>query len=205
LKGNVQRPIKGPCSASFQDTTKSEYKECLSRETCLSTNIALSPSLRLNFPSLKILDLSYNNLESSMFLANLNISSKLQKLHLVNCSIIDRNFLASSTSNAFSSLSYLDLSDNLVKACSVFYWLSNFTTNLRTLYLSYNLLEGPVPNEFGKAMNSLEYLFLSSNKLQGKIPSFFGSMCRLQWQISELHSKFFMVQQSHISAIELIL
>ncbi|XP_017438198.1 receptor-like protein EIX2 [Vigna angularis] len=151
------------------------------RELYLShNNIALSPSPCLNFPSLKILDLSYSNLESSMFLVNLNISSKLQKLHLVNCSIIDRTFLVSSTMNAFSSLLYLDLSDNLLKACSVFHWLSNFTTNLRTLYLGYNLLEGPIPNEFGKAMNSLEYLFLSNNKLQGKIPSFFGIICRLQ-------------------------
>ena len=39
MKGNVQRPIKGPCSASFQDTTNLNTKECLSRETCLSTKI----------------------------------------------------------------------------------------------------------------------------------------------------------------------
>ncbi|CAJ1953097.1 unnamed protein product [Sphenostylis stenocarpa] len=120
-------------------------------------NIDLSISLRLNFPSLKTLDISYSSLPSSMFLANFNISSKLQELYLRNCSLVDRNFLVSSSStmNSFSSLLYLDLSHNLLKSCSVFYWLSNFTTNLRTLYLPYNFLEGPIPDDFGKAMKYL--------------------------------------------------
>jgi len=144
-------------------------------------NIALSPSLCPNFPSLMILDLSYNNLASSMFLANFNISSKLQVLYLENCSLTDGSFRLSSTStkNSLSSLIYLALSDNLLKSCSIFHRLSNFTTNLLVLDLDYNFLEGPIPDEFGKAMNYLEYLFLSSNKFQGKVSSFFGSMCRL--------------------------
>ncbi|XP_027925284.1 receptor-like protein EIX2 [Vigna unguiculata] len=147
-------------------------------------NISLSPSLCPNFQSLKILDLSYNTLTSSMFRGNFNISSKMKELHLVNCSITDRSFLVSSTStsarSSLSSLLYLDLSDNLLKSCPIFHWLSNFTTNLRTLRLGYNFLEGPIPDEFGKVMNSLEYLSLPNNKLKGKVPSFFRIMCRLQ-------------------------
>ncbi|XP_047161815.1 LRR receptor-like serine/threonine-protein kinase ER1 [Vigna umbellata] len=153
------------------------------RELYLPQNsISLSPSLCLNFPSLKILDLSYVRLASSMFLGNFNISSKLQELHLRSSGLIDSSFLISSTStmNSLSSLLHIDLSNNLLRSYSIFHWLSNFTTNLRTLHLDYNFLEGSIPDEFGKSMNSLEYLYLSNNKLQGKVPSLFGSMCRLQ-------------------------
>ncbi|XP_027922909.1 receptor-like protein EIX2 [Vigna unguiculata] len=131
-------------------------------------NIDFSPSQCPNSPSLKILDLSYNILTSSTFLGNFNISSKLQELHLVNCSIMDRSFLISSTStmNSLSSLLHIDLSNNLLRSYSVFHWLSNFTTNLRTLNLDYNFLEGSIPDEFEKSMNSLEYIYLSNNKLQ---------------------------------------
>ncbi|KAL2334889.1 hypothetical protein Fmac_016102 [Flemingia macrophylla] len=139
-------------------------------------------SLFPNFPSLQFLDLSYNNLTSSMFHGNLNFGSKLTELHLSNCSLTDSSFLVSSTStiNSSSSLLYLDLSSNLLKSSAVFYSLFNYTTNLRTLYINENMLEGPIPHGFGKAMNSLEDLDLSENKLQGHLPSFFGNMCRLQ-------------------------
>ncbi|XP_014500304.1 LRR receptor-like serine/threonine-protein kinase GSO1 [Vigna radiata var. radiata] len=143
--------------------------------------ISLSP-LCLNFPSLTILDLSYGDLASSTVLGNFNISSKLQELHLQSNGLIDSSFLISSTSirNSLSSLLHIDLSNNLLRSYPIFHWLSNFTTNLRTLHLDFNFLEGSLPDEFGKSMNSLEYLFLSNNKLQGNVPSFFGNMCQLQ-------------------------
>ncbi|XP_028206492.1 receptor-like protein EIX2 [Glycine soja] len=145
-------------------------------------DIVLSSPLCPKFPSLVILDLSYNNMTSLVFQGGFNFSSKLQNLYLQNCSLTDGSFLMSSSfiMSSSSSLVSLDLSSNLLKSSTIFYWLFNSTTNLHNLFLDYNMLEGPIPDGFGKVMNSLEVLYLSGNKLQGEIPSFFGNMCTLQ-------------------------
>ncbi|XP_020238760.2 receptor-like protein EIX1 [Cajanus cajan] len=145
-------------------------------------NIVFSFSVFPSFPSLMVLDLSYNNMTSLVFQDGFNIGSKLQNLYLYNCSLMNRSFLMSSTSvmNSSSSVVSLDLSSNLLNSSTIFYWLFYSTTNLRSLYLYDNMLEGPIPDGFGKVMNSLETLDLYRNKLQGKIPSSIGNMCRLQ-------------------------
>ncbi|XP_017438177.1 receptor-like protein EIX2 [Vigna angularis] len=145
-------------------------------------NIVFSSPVHSTFPSLVILDLSNNNMTSSVFQGIFNFSSKLQNLYLQRCSLGDDSFLMSAISitNYSSSLVSLDLSFNLLKSSSIFYWLFNSTTNLRTLKLDHNMLEGPIPDGFGKVMNSIEVLDLSGNKLRGEIPSFFGNMCTLQ-------------------------
>ncbi|XLR25247.1 receptor-like protein 12 isoform X1 [Arachis ipaensis] len=153
------------------------------RELYLSQNsIVLSQSHYPNFPSLVSLDLSYNNLTSLVFQGNFNLGSNLEMLDLSNCSLMDISFLVSSTSivNSSSSLVRLHLSFNLLTSSNIFHWIFNFTANLHTLSLGYNLLEGPVPLGFDKAMKSLEYLDLSHNNLQGEIPHFFGNICTLQ-------------------------
>ncbi|XP_028206586.1 receptor-like protein EIX1 [Glycine soja] len=150
----------------------------------LSSNKLTSSTFQLlsNFPALVILDLSYNNMSSSVFQGGFNFSSKLQNLDLQNCSLTDESFLMSSSfiMSSSSSLVSLDLSSNLLKSSTIFYWLFNSTTNLHNLFLDDNILEGPIPDGFGKVMNSLEVLHFSGNKLQGEIPTFFGNMCALQ-------------------------
>ncbi|MED6114224.1 hypothetical protein PIB30_078370 [Stylosanthes scabra] len=153
------------------------------RELYLShNNIVLSHPHYPNFPSLVILDLSFNNLTSLVFQGNFNFGSNLEQLYLTNISLTDTSFLMSSTSivNSSSSLVVFYLSYNLLISPNIFHRVFNFTTNLHTLYLRGNLLEGPIPNGFAKEMKTLEYISLHSNNLQGEIPPFFGNICTLQ-------------------------
>ncbi|XP_014500048.1 probable leucine-rich repeat receptor-like protein kinase At1g35710 [Vigna radiata var. radiata] len=167
-------------SSTFQ--LLSNFSRNLQELYLSQNNIVLSSLVHSTFPSLVILDLSYNKMTSSVFRGSFNFSSKLKNFYLKNYSIRDDSFLMSAISitNSSSSLASLDLSSNLLKSSSIFYWLFNSTTNLRILEFFDNILEGPIPDGFGKVMNSLEVLDLSSNKIQGEIPYFFGNMCILQ-------------------------
>ncbi|KAL9323998.1 hypothetical protein ACSQ67_008855 [Phaseolus vulgaris] len=164
-------------SSTFQ--LLSNYSPNLQELHLSSNKIVLSSPHYPNLPSLVILDLSENNL--NIFQGNLNFSTKLQNLNLRYCNLTDESFVVSSDSiKNPHSLVTLDLSSNLLKSSSVFHWLFNFTTNLESLSLSFNLIEGPIPVEFGKAMNFLEVLDFSGNKLQGEIPASLGSICTLK-------------------------
>ncbi|RZB61468.1 Receptor-like protein EIX2 isoform B [Glycine soja] len=148
-----------------------------------------------NLSSLTKLELSsLHNLSSSHHWLQMisKLIPNLRELNLVDCSLSDTNiqslfYSPSNFSSALtildlssSSLVSLDLSSNLLKSSTIFYWLINSTTNLHNLFIYDNMLEGPIPDGFGKVINSLEVLDLYGNKLQGEIPSFFGNMCTLQ-------------------------
>ncbi|XP_014499714.1 LRR receptor-like serine/threonine-protein kinase GSO2 [Vigna radiata var. radiata] len=160
----------------------SNYSPNLQELYLSANNIVLSSPNYLNFPSLLILDLSSNNLtQTSIFQEHLNFSTKLQQLTLFDCGLTDKSFLVSSsyTKNSLSLVT-LVISNNLLKSPVVFHWVCNFTANLQSLFLENNLLEGPIPDGFGKVMNSLKLLKLNYNKLRGEIPASLGYVYQLQ-------------------------
>ncbi|WVZ14216.1 hypothetical protein V8G54_011782 [Vigna mungo] len=106
---------------------------------------------------------------------------KLRELSLSECGLSDHFLLSFNPSNFnFStSLSVLHLSSNSFTQPMVFQWVSNTTSNLVELDLSWNLLEGSTSNHFGLAMNSLEHLDLSYNVFKGEDLKSFMNICTL--------------------------
>ncbi|KAF7844482.1 receptor-like protein EIX2 [Senna tora] len=92
----------------------------------------------------------------------------LQELDLSSNDLSDHFMsLTLSEFNSSNSVSVFYLSGNRFTSSAIFRCLVNFSPNLVTLDLRFNLLEGPIPYEFSKAMNSLENLYLARNKLKG--------------------------------------
>ena len=64
-------------------------------------------------------------------------------------------------------------------------------TQLRRLDISFNILEGQLPNNIGSSWKNLELLVLHHNKLSGSLPSSLGEMSSLHYL--ELQSNGFSV------------
>ncbi|XP_014500746.1 probable LRR receptor-like serine/threonine-protein kinase At4g36180 [Vigna radiata var. radiata] len=107
---------------------------------------------------------------------------KLKEVSLIECGLSDHFLLSFNPSNFnFStSLYVLRLSDNSFTQPMMFQWVSNTTSNLVELDLSWNLLKGLTSNHFGLAMNSLEHLYLSGNVFKGEDLKSFMNICTLR-------------------------
>ncbi|RVW94637.1 LRR receptor-like serine/threonine-protein kinase GSO2 [Vitis vinifera] len=125
--------------------------------------------------SLAVIDLSNNDLTSSIYPWLFNFSSSLVHLDLSS------NDLNGSIPDAFgdmTTLAYLDLSWNELRG-SIPDAFGNMTT-LAYLDLSLNELRGSIPDAFGN-MTTLAHLDLHSNNLNGSIPDAFGNMTTLAY------------------------
>ncbi|GKV30367.1 hypothetical protein SLEP1_g39183 [Rubroshorea leprosula] len=80
--------------------------------------------------------------------------------------------------NTSTSLAILDLSFNNLSA-STFQWLSKFHRSLVRLDMSYNSIQGLIPENLGH-MTYLEILDLSGNQFGG-IPKSSGNLCKLRY------------------------
>ncbi|XP_057950951.1 receptor-like protein 34 [Malania oleifera] len=140
--------------------------------------------------SIEFLDMSYVDLSraSSNWLKVMSMLPSLSTLHLSSCSL--GNTLPLSHVN-FSSLSTLDLSDNLFDS-SIFGCLSGLPsflslipellygmTTLQSLDLSINNLQGTISGAIDN-LTSLTELHLDGNDLEGRIPRSLGNLCNLR-------------------------
>ncbi|GKV12600.1 hypothetical protein SLEP1_g23721 [Rubroshorea leprosula] len=162
------------------------------------------PILLGNLTSLRFLDLSFNkfysveNLEwlshlsllKYLDLSGIDLSKVNNWLQLVNklphltnlrlnsCNLLDVIPQPLPMNNSSISLAVLELYDNNLTA-TMFQWLFNFSNSLVHLGLSYNQLQGLIPEAFGN-MIFLEELYLSDNQFEGGIQKSFGNMCKLR-------------------------
>ncbi|XP_028788029.1 receptor-like protein EIX2 [Neltuma alba] len=113
--------------------------------------------------SLVTLDLSDNNLNSSLFQWSFNFSSNLQQLYLSNCSLSSHNLYFLSSHFHFPSLIVLDLSYNNLMSVTAL----SFGFNLQELYLSNCSLTSNnlIFTSFNPNLSSLIHLDLSDNLL----------------------------------------
>ncbi|CAL9077480.1 unnamed protein product [Musa acuminata var. zebrina] len=110
------------------------------------------------------------------WLEALNMLPSIVEIYLSDCAI--QSVPLSLPHVNFTSLSVLDLSDNLIDS-TIPSWLSNIS-GLEYLDISWNSLQGNIPPAFGN-LASLENLNLANNfHLQGGIPTSFKNLCKLQ-------------------------
>ncbi|KAE9465078.1 hypothetical protein C3L33_03025, partial [Rhododendron williamsianum] len=135
--------------------------------------VSPSSTNKINFTSLYILDLSNNNLGSSI------LGWILSLHHLVSLYLSECGFYGPIPSGLqnMTSLRVLDWSWNLSNSTipNCLYSLSN----LESLSLQRNLLHGAVSIAI-ENLTSLVSLDLSANQLQGSIPTSLGKLCKLE-------------------------
>ncbi|GAU46790.1 hypothetical protein TSUD_268510 [Trifolium subterraneum] len=141
--------------------------------SCLLFGHIPSPRF-LNFTSLSVIDLSFNNFVSKIPDWLVNIST-LQHIDISNNGLYGKIPLGL---RDLPKLNYLNLGDNnnLTASCSQLFMKG--WGKIQELDLSVNKLHGNLPSSLGN-LTSLTYLNLFSNAIEGDIPSSIGEICNL--------------------------
>ncbi|OAY71774.1 Receptor-like protein 12 [Ananas comosus] len=141
------------------------YKPCVDNLSWLS---------RLS--SMRVLDLSFQNLsDATDWLEVVNTLHFLTELFLSGSRLT--NIPTSLSHVNFTSLKFLDISDNGPFNTTLPTWLWNLT-KLSYLDLRYSGLHGKIPDSLGN-LTSLNMLLLGSNDFDGSIPRSIQNMCNL--------------------------
>jgi EIX receptor 1/2 len=167
--------LRGKISPSLGNLTRLQYLSLSWNDFIIVENLEwLSHLVSIKYLSLREVNLS-------VFHDWLKVVSRLPKLsvlYLADCDLPPITPSSLKDINSTKSLTHLDLSENPRITSSIFPWLYNSSTNLASLDLSSNQLQGSIPNAFGN-MNSLVQLILTNNRLEGHIPKSFGDICTL--------------------------
>ncbi|KAH7841823.1 hypothetical protein Vadar_034716 [Vaccinium darrowii] len=133
------------------------------------------------FPLLRHLDLTEVDLSQAtnwLELVSSNNLPLLEHLDLSGCQLPNPVPLAIPLNSSLSVITIIDLSFNSLSS-SVYSWLVNLSGSLVDVNLQGNLLNGSIPDAFGK-MISLVHLNLASNEFAGGIPMSFNNLSSLQ-------------------------
>ncbi|KAJ3706456.1 hypothetical protein LUZ61_010161 [Rhynchospora tenuis] len=149
--------LKGSISPSIADLDELVWLN-------LTSNFLESfvPNQLFNLPKLKTLDLSSNDLSGTI-----PTYSNLPSIQVFNVSY-NRLNQSLPTLNGSSSLEIFDVSYNLFDG-SANPILCNFSSKVRILHYTMNLLTGEFPTGFGNCL-SAEELWLDSNVISGTLP-----------------------------------
>ncbi|PON96923.1 LRR domain containing protein [Trema orientale] len=129
--------------------------------------------------SLRYLNLSRLNLsEFVRWPQSINKLPSLLELQLSSTSLPDVNLSSLPLNNFSNSLEVLVLSDNHFSP-SIFFLVSNISTNLIHIGLMSCQLQGPIPDVFTN-LSSLISLDLSYNQIEGGLPKSFRNLCSLE-------------------------
>ncbi|KAH7839413.1 hypothetical protein Vadar_003852 [Vaccinium darrowii] len=133
------------------------------------------------FPLLRHLDLIWVDLSQAtnwLELVSSNNLPLLEHLDLSGCQLPNPVPLAIPLNSSLSLVTFVDLSSNFLSSF-VYSWLVNLSGSLVDVNLQVNLLNGSIPDAFGK-MISLVHLNLASNEFTGGIPKSFNNLSSLQ-------------------------